>query len=111
MLTIGIAPTRSNAPESSHVLKSSGGGLVSLHVKNGGPAQYIFLIDAAAVPPDGAVSIMHPPIKIAADANVSLFFPGFSLVGKNGIVVCNSSTDGVTKTIGAADCVFTAQVD
>lgn len=66
-------------------------------MKNTGTAQYILVVAAAAVPANGPYVPLHPPVKIAADSNVFLSF-GVPLHATDGIVVCNSSTDGLTKT-------------
>jgi hypothetical protein len=101
---------KSSALEASHVLKGSAGSLVSLYVYNSKvSAQYILVINSATVPADGAVSLLLPPIKIAGDSNELITFP-VPLVASTGISVCNSSTGSFTKTIGSADCMFTAQV-
>jgi hypothetical protein len=104
-----IAPVKSTALEASHVLKNAPGDLVTFHAYNSGSAQYLLLIDAAAVPANGAVTLLYPPIKVNADSNISLVF-SVPLHAANGVVVCNSSTGSFTKTIGSADCIFMAQV-
>jgi hypothetical protein len=69
-------------------------------------AQFIQLHDAAALPADTAV-----PLEIITVPASSNFDIDFGVHGKAfglGIVVCNSST-GPTKTIGSADCWFSAR--
>lgn len=106
----GATTVKSTAFEASHVLKSSAGELVSLHCFNSkASAQYILIMNAASLPANGAVTLLYPPIKVPADSNVSLVFP-VPLTAVTGITVCNSSTGSFTKTIGSADCAFTAQV-
>lgn len=106
------AEVRSTALEASHVLKDRPGELTHLTVFNSkGTAQFIQLIDAAALPSDGAVRLLYPPIPIAAGALVVLDFSGNPLSAAVGIVVCNSSTGTFSKTIGSADCAFYAQVN
>lgn len=105
------ATIMSTALETSHVLKSSGGCLVSLTVTNTkASAQWILIMDAATLPADGAVTLIYPPIPISAASLVMLEFP-VPLPATKGIVVSNSSTGTFTKTIGSADCVFFAQVN
>lgn len=101
---------RSAALEASKVLKAGAGRLHTLAVFNSkASAQFILLMNAAAVPADGAVALLYPPIPVAAGALVHLDLPK-PLVASTGIAVCNSSTGSFTKTLGAADCVFYAQV-
>lgn len=101
----------STAFEASHVLKNSAGQLVQLSIFNSkASAQFILLINATSVPSDGAVTLLFPPIPIAAATLLILDIPS-PLVAGTGIVVCNSSTGTFTKTIGSADCAFYAQVN
>jgi hypothetical protein len=100
----------STALEASRVLRASPGQLRGLHVfSSKGSAQYILLMDSATVPADGAVTLLYPPIPIAANQLLLLDFL-CPLVAATGIAVCNSSTGTFTKTIGAADCVFLGKV-
>jgi hypothetical protein len=101
---------KSTAFEASHVLKASAGRLCSLQVFNSsGSAQYILVMDSATVPANGAVTLLCPPIYLAAGTYIQIPFP-VPLSAANGISVCNSSTGSFTKTIGSADCAFTGQV-
>jgi hypothetical protein len=101
---------KSTALEASHVLKASAGKLASLQVFNSSAsAQYILVMDSTTVPANGAVTLLCPPIYIAAGTYIMIPFP-IPLSAANGISVSNSSTGSFTKTIGAADCAFTAQV-
>lgn len=96
--------------EASRVLKAGPGQLHSLSVFNSkSSAQFILIIDSATVPANGAVTLLYPPIPIAAGTLVVLDFPR-ALVASTGIAVCNSSTGTFTKTIGSADCVFYSRV-
>jgi len=100
----------STALEASHVLKGTAGKLHSISVFNSkASAQFILIMDAAAVPANGAVTLLEVPIAIAAGATVKIDYPR-PLIASAGICVCNSSTGSFTKTIGSADCVFRAQV-
>lgn len=100
----------STALEASHVLKASAGALVSLQIFNSkASAQYILVMNSATVPADGAVTLLCPPIYIAATTYLMLSFD-IPLTASTGISVSNSSTGSFTKTIGAADCIFTGQV-
>ncbi|MEI6035709.1 MAG: hypothetical protein WCS65_15700 [Verrucomicrobiae bacterium] len=88
----------------SLVVKAAAGTLFSLTGFNAGPAQFLQLHDAAALPANGAV-----PILVVAVPAVSSFAFEWKngLPCASGIVVCNSDI-AVTKRIGSADCHFTA---
>jgi hypothetical protein len=102
------AQVSSAAYEASHVLKASPGTLVSLSGYNSKNAsQFIQLFDSATVPADNAVPVAV--ITAATVANFSFPLPPGGLPFVNGIAVSNSST-GPTKTIGSADCFFSATV-
>lgn len=97
----------STAYQASRVLKASPGTLISLSGYNSGPTQWIQIFNSATVPADAAV-----PIKILyvpTMDNFSTDIPGTGLPCTTGISVSNSST-GPTKTIGSADCFFTAVI-
>ena len=101
----------STALEASHVLKASAGQLVELSVFNSkASAQFILILNSATLTADGAVTLLYPPIPIAAVSLVVLDIPA-PIVASAGITVCNSSTGSFTKTIGSADCAFYAQVN
>lgn len=97
--------------EASHVLKASAGQLVQLSVFNSkASAQFILILNSATLTADGAVTLLYPPIPIAAATLLVLDFPA-PVVASTGIVVCNSSTGSFTKTIGSADCIFYGQIN
>lgn len=101
----------STALEASHVLKASAGQLVELSIFNGSvSAQFILVMNSTTVPANGAVTLLYPPIPIAAGALVVLDMPA-PIVASTGISISNSSTGSFTKTIGSADCIFYAQVN
>jgi hypothetical protein len=89
----------------SLVIKAAAGTLISLEGHNDGAQQYIQVHNAAALPANGAVPTYV--FLVPADSNFSLTVPVSGIPFITGIVVCNSSTLA-TKTIGAADCWFTA---
>lgn len=108
----GAAGTQvmSTALEASHILKASAGKLHALTVFNSkASAQFILIMDSATLPVDGAVTLLYPPIPIAAATTLVLDLP-HPITAAAGIVVCNSSTGTFSKTIGSADCAFWAQV-
>lgn len=89
----------------SLVVKNAAGTLISLDGYNSGIAQFIQVHNAAALPADTAVPIYT--FAVPTVSNFSLSIPVSGAPFTVGIVVCNSST-GPTKTIGAANCWFTA---
>lgn len=105
---IGVSTISSSAYEASRVLKASAGTLVALIGYNSKTAaQWIQLFNAAAVPADASVPIAT--FIVPAQSNFSLSVPISGLPLSTGIVVCNSLT-GPTKTLGSADCFFTAVI-
>lgn len=104
----GSAIVSSAAYEASHVLKASAGKLLFLNVYNSkGSAQFIQLFNSATVPADTAVPVMVVTVPTVADKQFSIPISGMPFT--TGIAVSNSST-GPTKTIGSADCYFTAVI-
>lgn len=101
----GVSVAHSVAYQSSRVIKALGGTLVSLVGYNSGSAQFIQLHDAASLPADAAVPVYT--FTVPATSNFSIDVPITGIPFGTGIVACNSST-GPTKTIGSADCWFTA---
>jgi len=96
-----------SAAAASLVIKLGPGRLTHLIGYNAKvSAQFIQLHDATALPADAAVPIAV--ITVAASSNFQIQLPPDGLDFNTGIVVCNSSTYA-TKTIGSADCFFTAQ--
>lgn len=96
----------STAYEASHVIKASAGrlfGVIGYNSKTS--AQFIQIHDSATVPANTAVPIMVIPVSAQDSFFISM--GDFPYPFTNGIVVCNSST-APTKTIGSADCFFTA---
>lgn len=95
----------SAAAEASAIVKASAGTLYQLVGYNAKTsAQFIQLHDSSTVPADTSVPALV--FKVAASTAFDLTLPkGFPLTA--GIVVCNSSTYA-TKTMGSADCFFTA---
>ena len=96
----------STALAASLIIKAAPGRAFSISGYNSkGSAQFIQIHDSATLPADNAAPIAV--ITVAATSNFSFTIPAIGLQGTSGLVVCNSST-AATKTIGSADCFFTA---
>lgn len=100
-------PVVSTALEASKVIKASAGWLFSLSAFSN-TAGYILIMNSATVPADGAVTLLYPPIPIAANQTIMLQLDS-PIEASAGIAVCISSTGSFTKTVGGATCVFQAQ--
>jgi hypothetical protein len=97
------AKVASTAYEASHVVKAAAGQLFGFSGYNSGPAQFIQVHNAAALPAESEAPDIV--IAVAAASNFSWDSGEFPYPFDTGIVICNSTT-GPTKTIGAADCWF-----
>jgi hypothetical protein len=93
----GIVPTVSTAAEASHLIKAAPGNLYSLYVTTGTSAGYVMTFNAAAAPPDGAVTPVEC-VAAPADSTVSVSFDGPPDIYSVGIVAVFSSTGCFTKT-------------
>ena len=109
MADFPLTTVMSTALEASKVLKTSAGNLYKLSVFNSGGAQFILIMDAAALPSNGAVTLLYPPIPIAAAGSLFLELRS-PIKSTKGIVVANSSTGTFSLTIGGTDCAFHAQI-
>jgi hypothetical protein len=101
-------PTAANsqqAPNASGTIATGPGWLYSLSGYNGGPAQWIQIHDAAALPNDTTNCLITLPVPAG-----QWFYFDFASGGirfYNGCQVCNSTT-ATAKTLGAEDCQFLA---
>lgn len=71
-------------------------------------AQWVLVFDASSLPADTAVPRMAFPV--GATSNLGLYFGPMGRIFRQGLVLCNSTTD-TTKTIGAANCFFDVEYD
>ncbi len=69
-------------------------------------AQFIQIYDASAVPAEATVPLIV--FSVPATSVLPVAFVPYPRSFRNGIVICNSSTQH-TKTIGSADCIFDVQ--
>lgn len=99
----------STAQEAARQIKAAEGTLFGLTVYNNNVgAQFIQLHNAASTPADTAVPVIV--FEIATQSARTFTLGNLGRHFATGIYVCNSSTD-VTKTLGAADCLFDAQYE
>ena len=103
----GAVLVSSTAYEASKVLLARPGKLYTVVGYNSGAAQFIQIHNAVSVPANGAVPTYT--FTVPATSNFALDVPMLGADFTIGVVICNSST-GPTKTLGAADCWFTATV-
>lgn len=90
----------------SLVVKTASGALLSLTGYNSkATAQFVQIHESSTLTADGTFPILTFTVPGTSNFSIDFGLPGLPCNG--GIVVCNSST-GPTKTIGSADCYFTA---
>jgi len=94
------------AYEASAIVKATPGTIYRVDGYNSGSAQFIQLHDFATLPANDAVPAMI--WAVAATTNFTIDLGEIGRWCEKGIVLSNSST-GPKKTIGSADCWFSAQ--
>ncbi len=102
------AQVTSTAKESGHAFKAAPISLLTLSIASDSD-QYILVMDSATVPVDGAVTLLFPPIHVGANTITMIEF-SVPIKATVGISVSNSNASSFTKTAGAADCIYTAQL-
>lgn len=71
-------------------------------------SQFLLVFDRSSLPADTAVPLFAIPM--AAQTQVSAYYGAIGRIFRQGLILCNSSTD-TAKTIGSADCFFDVQYD
>jgi hypothetical protein len=93
--------------EASAIIKAAPGTLFLMTGVNGAAGtQYIQIHDSNELPAEGAIPVVV--FSVATGKSFSYNLQETGRFFKNGITVCNSSTLA-TKTLGSADCFFSAQ--
>jgi len=104
----GASTVASTAYENARVLKASAGTAMMIAGYNSKTtAQFIQIFNTTSVPADATAPLM--PLYVFAQQPFAFSIPTTGMPFTTGITVCNSST-GPTKTIGSADCYFTAVI-
>lgn len=103
----GVTASSDAGYEAFRVIKASPGRLMSLKGYNSKvSAQFIQIHNSSDDALDGAVPVAT--FTVPATSNFAFEWPASTgLPLSIGIIICNSST-GPTKTVGSADCFFTA---
>lgn len=107
--TYAYSVAQSSALEASHVVKANAGNLRSLSVRLDSTAPngtyYVQIINAAALPSNGAVAMLYTPTKkihtSGVDDVIGIDFTANGIHAITGIVVALSSTE-FTLTVGSA---------
>jgi hypothetical protein len=106
--TFGASIVSSTAYEAGRVISASGATLIGLIGYNSNSsAQFFQVFNSASATSNGSVPIAT--FTVAGTSNFSLTMPISGVPFSTGIYVCNSST-GATRTVGSADCWFTAVI-
>lgn len=99
----------STAQEAARQVKAAEGTVFGLTVYNNNvAAQWVQLHDSASTPADATVPAVV--FEVAAQSARGVEFGELGRRFASGIYICNSTTD-VTKTLGAADCLFDVQYE
>lgn len=105
--TGALSSIASSGLVASLIIKASPGRLFNLIITNTkASAQYIQLFNSTTLPADTTAALVSIYVPATSSASID-----YSLIGRyfsTGIVVSNSST-AATKTIGSADCFFSAE--
>jgi hypothetical protein len=97
--------TTGAAYEASAIPKNAAGSFYGFTGFNSGPAQWIMVFDSATLPVDGTAPKIAP-VYAPTNSNFSFNWGQYPIAFANGVVICNSTT-GPTKTLGAANCLYT----
>lgn len=104
-----VVTVDSQGVAASGVLSASSATLVGLYGQNrSASTRYIFLLDAASLPADGALPCAVP-IPVSAGGTFS-FEPAGGIYGAAGLVWASSSTNDTLTITGVADVWATANV-
>lgn len=110
-----VQPVSSGGAVASFQIKAitSGGRGGHLHwlalYNNNAAVRYAMLFDSAALPADGAAPLFMQSMAAQTSVPKEIAFPPDGLWFVNGLWICISSTPS-TKTIAAADLIFTAGI-
>lgn len=105
----GVLPLNATTPAlaASLIVKKNQAKLYGLTITNTkASSQFVQVFDAASLPADGTVPLFS--LTVATGQSAGLYYGSVGRSFEQGIVVCNSSTQG-SKTIGSADCLFDVQ--
>lgn len=102
-----LVVTQSAAMENSHVLKNAPGLLYSLAATTSGPAGYVMVDNATALPADGAVT---PVLCYSIPSNGTFNLPISHPIPFSTGITAVFSTTGCTTQTKSASAFFQAQV-
>lgn len=107
----GAYTVSNSVAAASLAVKGAFGTMLSLVGVNAGGAQFILVFDSATLPADtDTTAVYRIPVPDGSSTPVTFSLSlAFGIPFAHGIQVCNSSTIA-SKTIGSANCYFTAVV-